>query len=338
MDIVAAWVQFEIPFLLQAEDSIDNPTKAFQIQKDGIPAELRLSKQKQESSAHGGSMFGLVEGERLGNVSSTTVLIGFAEPFLESLDDAYHVEYEEVSEEGNTLMTSTLDTPQGKIAEGAVAWLNEFLETYRATFGYYWIRRLQPSEIAHFQLTFVAENGDEYTEGLMYAKDGLTLGTTTMDEEQRTILQSRLKSDESVPTPVALELDAKNNLDLGEYRLAVIVSATMFESLLKTSLREVMQAEGKSKEEIKKAFQRDDGGYKGVKQLAKECHKTFHFDFKGSDEFDAWNKKTRELRNSVIHEGYEPSEEEAVGALAAAEDARNLLTKKITERIEKLHD
>jgi hypothetical protein len=336
MDVVAAWADFEIPFLIQVEDSIDGPENAFQVTRDGIPAELRFEKRKRTSDTHGGKMFGLVEGERLGNVSYTYVQVGFAKPYLNLLSDDYNTEYEQIAEGSRQILSSSLDTVRGKVAKDALEWTNLFLEKYRSTFGYYWIRRLKPSEIVHFNLTFVAENGEEYTDGMMYAQDGLTPGSTTLDDEQRTILQSRLTDQQSVPTAISLKLDARDRLDIGEYRLAVLLAGTMFESFLKTSLQEVMEAEGKSEEYIANAFENDNGDYKSVVTLAKGCSRTFHFDFEGSDEYEDWYEDTRGLRNDVIHEGYQPSEGEAERAIESAEAAVNVLAGKIEQRVQKL--
>lgn len=336
MKLAAVWIDFKIPFLIQVEDSLEEPKNAFQVRKEGIPAELRFKKKAETSDTHGGKMFGLIEGERLGNVSYTVVRVGFAEPYIDSLGEKYETEYEEISDGGRQILSNSLDTLRGKVAKDAVEWTNLFLEKYRSTFAYYWIRRLNPSEIAHFTLTFVAENGDKYTNALMYAQDGLTPGSTTLDDEQRTVLQSRLTDRRSVPTTLSLELDAKDKLDIGEYRLSVLVAGTMFESFLKTSLREVMEAEGRSDEYIENAFEEDNGDPKSVVALAKDCDKTFHFDFKGSKEYEDWDKNTRQLRNNVIHEGYQPSEEEAERAIESAEAAVDVLGEKISERIQKL--
>lgn len=336
MNVVAAWVDFKIPFLIQVEDSLDRPKYAFQVTKGGIPAELRIEKKAETSETHGGTMFGLVEGERLGNISYSVVRIGFAEPYFDSFGDKYETEYEEISEGSRQVLSNSLDTLRGKVARDAVEWTNLFLEKYRTTFGYYWIRRLKPSEIAHFTLTFVAENGDEYTDGFMYAQDGLTPGSTTMDDAQRAILQSRLTDQQSIPTTLSLKLDAQGKLDIGEYRLAVLLAGTMFESFLKTSLREVMESEGRSEEYIENAFEYDDGDYKSVVTLAKGCHKTFHFDFAGTEEYEDWSEDTRGLRNDVIHQGYQPSEGEAERAVESAEAAVNVLAEKIGKRIQQL--
>lgn len=336
MEVVAAWADFEIPFLIQVEDSLDGSDNAFQVTKDGITAELRFEKRAETSDIHGGKIFGLVEGERLGNVSHTVVRVGFAEPYIDSLGEEYKTGYEDIAEGNRQVLSSNLDTIRGKVANDAVEWTNLFLEKYRATFGYYWIRRLKPSEIAHFKLTFVAENGEEYTEGMMYAQDGLTPGSTTLNDEQRTVLQSRLTDQQSVPTTLSLKLDAKDKLDIGEYRLAVLLAGTMFESFLKTSLREVMEAEGRSKEYIENALKNDDGDYKSVVSLAKDCHKTFHFGLEESDEYEDWYENTRALRNDVIHEGYQPSEMEARLAIESAEAAVNELAEKIGDRVQKL--
>lgn len=339
MDIVAEWVEFEIPFLIQVEDSFEGNSDArFQVRIDGIPAEVQFKKEVREEESRPGSMFGLVEGERLGNVSYTLVRIGFARPFLDSLDEEYQSSFEDIQEGGPTRMTSSLDSREGQLIKSAIDYMNLFLERYRATFGYYWIRRLKPSEIAYFKLFSVAENGEEYNHNVMYAHKGLTPASATLDRAQHEVLQSRLTDEHEVPAAVSLRLDARDNLDLGEYKLSVILAGTMFETFLKRRLRLVMEIEGKSPSTIEQAFVRSDGRYKGVVQLAKESHKTFHFDFSGSDEYQEWMEKTRELRNEVIHEDYQPTEDEADEALTASVNAVELLEREIDERVKKLEE
>lgn len=337
MDIVAEWVEFEIPFLIQVEDSFDgNEHTRFQVERNDIPAEFQFEKQVREEEGRPGSMFGLVEGERLGNVSYTKVRIGFAQPFINSLDEEYQSSFEKITEGGQARLISSLESREGYIIKEAVNYLNLFLDRYRASFDYYWIRQLKPSEIAYFTLHSVAEDGSEHKHGVMYAQDGLTPGSVTLDEQQYKILQSRLHDNHEIPAPVSLELDAKDKLDLGEYRLCVILSETMFESFLKTNLRQIMEAEGKSPEEIENAFRRGDGDYKGIVRVAKDAHKTLHFDFEGTDEYENWRQKTRDVRNDVVHDGYMPTDNEARKALNAASNAIELLSEEMAERAEEL--
>jgi len=283
-----------------------------------------------------GSMFGLVEGERLGNVSYTKVLVGFDQVFINLLNDEYPTSFEEVSEGGRTRMTNSLDSREGSIIEKAIDSLNLFLDRYRTTFSYYWIRQLKPSEIAYFTITSVAEDGSEYGQGMMYAKDGLTPASTTLDSQKHMILQSRLSDHFPAPTTISLEMDARDKIDLREYKVAAILSATMFESFLKTSLQEIMEAEGKSQTEIEDAFRKSNNEYKSITRVAKDAHKTIHFDFENSDEYENWEDKTRDLRNDVVHEGYSPSEAEARESLNAASDAVDLLSEKMSDRIDEV--
>jgi len=99
-------------------------------------------------------------------------------------------------------------------------------------------------------------------------------------------------------------------------------------------LQEIMEAEGRSQTEIEDAFRKSNNDYKSITRVAKDAHKTIHFDFENSDEYENWEDKTRDLRNDVVHEGYSPSEAEARESLNAASDAVDLLSEKMSDRID----
>lgn len=341
MEIAAEWVQFEIPYIIQVEDSFEgNESTRFQSYIDGVPAELQFKKEARGSENDGrpGMMFGQVEGDRLGNVSYTKVRVGFNQHFLDSLTEELQSDFEEVKEGSWTKWLKNLDGREGHIIRAAVDHINQFLEIYRASFGYYWIRGVSPSEIAYFMRATVPRDGEEYNHGLMYPRGGLKLGTTTIDDKGHEILNSRLRSEHQVPIVISLQLDVQDKLDLGEYRLAVITAETMFEAFLKDGLKDLMAAEGMADSEIESVFV-DGGDYTSISILAKETvPKTLHFDFEGTDEFEAWNEQTKKLRNRVVHEGYSPTENEAREAYEAADSAVGFLRSRMVERLEELRD
>lgn len=341
MKIAAEWVQFEIPYLLQVEDSFEeNEDARFQPRIDDIPAELQFKKVAHDDESHDrpGMMFGLVEGDRLGTVSYTKVSVGFDRQFLDTLSEDLQTDFETIKQGPRTKWLKNLNGREGNIIHAAVDYVNRFLEVYRAALGYYWIRGVNPSEVVYFMRTTVSNDREEYNHGSMYARGGLKLGTATIDEEGREVINNRLQAEHEVPFRISLRLDTQDKLDLGEYRLAVTTAGTMFEAFLKDGLRELIAAEGMSDEEIEAVFM-DDGDYTGIKTLATETiPKTLHFDFEATDEYEAWDKQTRELRNKVVHEGYIPSEEEARAAYEAADDAVEFLQNKMVERRKELED
>ena len=83
MEVAAEWVRFEIPYLLQVEDSFeDNKDARFHSRFEGVPAELQFKKQAREGneSERPGMMFGQIEGDRFGTVSYTNVKVGTSQP------------------------------------------------------------------------------------------------------------------------------------------------------------------------------------------------------------------------------------------------------------------
>ncbi|ELY52338.1 hypothetical protein [Natronococcus jeotgali] len=341
MEVAAEWVQFEIPYILQVEDSFEgNKAARFRSSVEGVPAELQFKKEAREGEEgeRPGMMFGQVEGDRLGNVSYTKVKVGFDRQLLDTLPDDLDDDFEAVKEGGPTKWLKNLDGREGRIIRAAVDHVNQFLEVYRASLGYYWIRGVSPSEVVYFMRATVSENGDTYDHGTMYPGNALTPGSSTIDKEAHDTIEARLDTEHKVPITISLRLDAQDKLDLGEYRLAVITAGTMFEAFLKDGLKDLMTAQGMPDDKIESVFV-DDGDYTSITTLAKETvPKTLHFDFEATDEFEAWDEKTREMRNRVVHEGYVPSEEEARAAYEAAADVVEFLTDKMIERHEKLRD
>ena len=339
MEVVAEWVQFDIPYLLQVEDSIEgNEHARFRVEIDGVPAELQFKKEAQdnERSDRPGMMFGLVEGDRHGNVSYTKVVVGFDQQLLNTIPEDMQKNFESIKQGSPTKWLRGLDNREGRIIRAAVDSINRFLEVYRASLGYYWVRGISPSEIIYFMRTTVSENEDEYNHGLMYPRGGLKPGTATLGEKEHNTLNARLQAEHQVPIEITLRLDAQDKLDLGEYRLAVITAGTMFETFLKDGLKELMAAEGMSDEDIRDVFV-GEGDYTGVKTLARETvPKTLHFDFEATEEYKIWNKQTREMRNKVIHEAYSPTQEEARAAYESANEAVEFLRDRMIERREEL--
>lgn len=341
MEVAAEWVRFKIPYIIQVEDSFEeNENARFRSQIDGVPAELRFKKEAHDGEERDrpGMMFGQVEGDRLGNVSYTKVIVGLDQQFLTTLPDELQSNFEGVKEGGRTKWLKNLDGREGHIIRTAVDHVNQFLEVYRASLGYYWIRGINPSEVVYFMRTTVPQDGDEFNHGSMYPRGGLTPGTSTINEEGHDTIQARLQTEHKVPITISLRLDAQDKLDLGEYRLAVITAGTMFEAFLKDGLKDLMAAEGMSDAEIVAVFV-DNGDYTRITTLAKETvPKTLHFDFEATDEFKAWDEQTRKMRNRVVHEGHVPSEDEARAAYEAAESAIEFLTDKMIERRKELAD
>ena len=264
--------------------------------------------------------------------------MGFDRQLLETLPNELQSDFENVKKGGPTKWLRNLDGREGHIIRTAVGHVNQFLEIYRASLGYYWIRTVSPSEVVYFMRTTVPKSGENYHHGVMYPGSALTPGTSTISEESHDIIEARLNTEHEIPITISLRLDAQDKLDLGEYRLAVITAGTMFEAFLKDGLKELMAAEGMSDEEIESVFV-DNGDYTSISTLAKvTVPKALHFDFEETVEFESWDEKTREMRNRVVHEGYIPSEDEARAAFEAADTALEFLTDKMIERHKELKD
>jgi hypothetical protein len=88
---------------------------------------------------------------------------------------------------------------------------------------------------------------------------------------------------------------------------------------------------------LKPKFKRGEDDYRSITDIAKKVvPRGLHIKFEDTDEYRAWKKDTRELRNDVIHEGHRPSKTEAERAYTASKNAVEYLEEKVDERLAEL--
>lgn len=336
MQIAAEWVCFDIPFLIQAENSIDgNENARFHPYRDGISAEIRIEKKPTEHPS--GQMAGLVEGDRLGTVSQTRIQVGFNSEFLSTIPDELTTDFEHVKADAYMRKMPELEGRDGFLIEAAVDYLNRFLDVYRTELDRYWIRELLPEEIVYFTLHSIVTDEQKHRRIRWFSGGTLVPMTAAISVEDTAYLNALLEEEAQIPVHQELDLAAQDKIDLREYDIAVINAATMFEAWLKNALRTVLRAEGLPEAEIESHFKHSPDHYKSITTIATDVvGRALHLNFEDTDEFSAWKKHTRNLRNDVIHEGYQPTKSEAEDAYTASTDAVDFLEEKVDKRLAEL--
>lgn len=117
---------------------------------------------------------------------------------------------------------------------------------------------------------------------------------------------------------VGLRLDAKRALDRdGDYRSAVLATATAAEILLDDVLRHVLWEDGTRPEDAAKLF--TDSRASAASRVPREHPRLLGGDWdpKGTGPVAGWREAIAEVRHRVVHAGYEPSLDDARRAVEA---------------------
>jgi hypothetical protein len=324
MSIQYEWVCFDIPFFLQAPDSFDgNEAARFYPSVDGDTAELRFKRDSVET--RGGETFGMAAGDRLGNVSYTRVRVGVGDDVLEAAPEP---------SDGQYALTSDLRGRDGWLIGKAIEFLNQFLRVYRVSLEYYWIRPLTPQEIVTFELVSVHENSETVSRHRKITPGALQVPNSTLDIEQCRALNALMQGESSVPLTGEIDLDVQDKIDLEEANLAVLNAERFFELWVKNAFEVVASERGWSEDEIRDLLKKDNGEYEYISNIAGNfIGQHLDFAFSDTDEYDAWKEDTHDVRNSVAHEGYIASVEEAIAAYKASADAVLLLAEEFSAEL-----
>lgn len=325
MSIKSEWVCFDIPFFLQLPDSFDDNVYARLYPTiDGKSAELRFKREPIES--RGGKTFGMVVGDRLGNASYTKTRVGLTEPILKDIP--------EDETEGRYFLTSDLRDRDGYLIGESVQYLNQFLQAYRTSLEYFWIRPLTPREIVSFELVSVYENGEQETRHRKITGRSLKLPNATLGKEECGYLNGLLQDEVPIPLLDEIDLDTQDKIDLEESSLAVLNAERFFEIWLKNAFEIILRSRGWGDNEIDDLLKRDNGEYERLSNIAGNfVDHHLNFKFQDTDEYTGWLENTHKLRNEIAHEGYNANRDEAVNAYKAAIEATILLSNEFDDEL-----
>lgn len=274
---------------------------------------------------------GEIIGDRTGRASFSTVRVNFP---LEQFDKSKH---------WNTKLFVSL----------AVDFVNKFLSNYRAVTERFYISPVTPAVIQNFIIQSTYDDGDtrvqtyatdksvidipdkvSVLDDSMYLMDATLHGMGgAISEEKDEFLRRVLREGKMPPILMELDLEVQNKLDLREWRLAVLESAILFETYLNTILRAAYRKSGLKTDEIERKFLKNV--QKSIplsctaiaKSLVKDA---IGLDFESTEEFQAWARNTRDLRNDIVHgKKFHVSDAEARLSCDSVKNAMDLLSQYI---------
>lgn len=295
------YVEFEIPYLLKLEDSIEqNPDWRFEIENDGQIAELRFRKEKSENYEY----TAFPAGDRSGNLCWTKVQVRFPGG---------------LSGDGRT--------EDGSLIEASREILNRFLEAYRAVMADEWIRELAFQDIVEF--TVYWDLGSKTESRTVYVPNE-TFGSPSLEVETRDEIQRYLYEDITINPSKRIDLNTQEKIHRGEYELAVINAARHFEFWAKNIFVYLKEQRGTAPDEAVNLVI-------GVNISNLACNffrDHLDFDFQKTDEYEMWSEQTQDIRNNVIHEGWHISEEQAQQAYQASLKAIARITEEFEDDLQ----
>lgn len=279
------YVEFTIPYLLKIKDSFEqNPDWRFEIDQEGVIAELRFKKEKSETYTY--SAF--PEGDRSGNLCWTKVQVRFTGG---------------LSKDGKS--------PDGTLIEASLQAINRFLEVYRAVMEDEWIRDLAFENIVEF--TVYWDTGSEVESKTVYLPNE-TFGELEMDVETRDQMQKYLDERIRINPAKKMDLDTQEKIHRGEYDLAVIIADRLFEFWAINVFVHLKDSRGESVDDAVELVTNN----KFTNVISNFYRDHLGFDFQATTGYEEWKEYTHELRNNVVHEGWHVSEEEAQRAYDAS--------------------
>lgn len=320
-------VVFEIPYAIRIEDGFElaieddhielslfggEQAHEIEVLLQNRFARLRFNQKKKRDRIHFEGPF-TVEGDRLGRSLSTEVLMHFSDEFMdgipadviESTPSNYH--------EGGTIFGSSLSPPIDKyLVTWAVNFLNKFLEHYRFFENEYWIKSLTPQSIQEFHLWRI-----DGTKIDRHRRRIWTRGPSKGGHIETEKLQKFLRTDTGIPLLHRLRLNSRDNIDITDYQEAIIQTAQLFELWIINAYILISKANGVDEREAESEVTKPNGDYFHPYNVMDKLNSNYNYNFKDTDEFEYWENSCKNIRNEIIHRGYEPSRSEAFEAYEA---------------------
>jgi len=308
-------IAFDIPYHIQVRDSFKgNRESRFYPVIENIPAELRFESNTVDSYSI--AIAGTAVGDRHGNLGYSSVQVWFGEDFIDHIPE--DIENEVAIDAVPVFRMGSLGGLEGHLIENAVMYVNKFLEVYRSRTSFYWITPLSPYTITQFAVVDHYKNQSDDVRYRFVTESPLKTGPLNDS------VQNEIKRGVQLETPITLynqlDLNAEDKISRGDYNSAIIDSAILFETWIKEAFQIIAVKKGYSESwAIDKVTKGDGSGdYLSPKNIASDQILRLGFDFSETDEFQRWDKKTREVRNNVVHEGYQSNENEAREAKSSA--------------------
>lgn len=201
----------------------------------------------------------------------------------------------------------------------AVARVNRLIEHYRDVFGDPLVRPVSSLHLVHFTMVEESKGGERQQRAVSRGAGPLRVGLGDEDKARETEIRARLERDEPPTIQRMIELDIRARVSTGEYRLAVVEAATLFESWLRPALEQALMRKGDTPAQVAGRFSRPNGVPRGVRNIVTTVLPvaTGYSGFESTPEFADWDA-ARELRNDLVHgHRLRVTAAEAVGAVDA---------------------
>ena len=313
--LIQRYVSFELPFPLALRNSLpdwDQPPGQEELAPEiyvageppaAVTTRLIIAK---GGGTQGIQAFGELEGgDPYGRISFSRVCV------------RYHIE-----------TTPTAEGWDGdQLARAAVTAVNRVITHYRDVAGKWILSPLSVDDVAHFVIVEDYAAHPRHTWFLTKGRGPLRMGLGEEERAREEALRARLQSGQDVPFLRQLHLAALSHFDSGDFRLAVVEQATLFEAWLRRRLVGALRQQGMTEDKIEKKFQDPKGKFLTITTIARDLvPEILGKNFVKSAPGQAWQKKCVFVRNELIHGSREAvSQAEATAALVAADEARKFL-------------
>lgn len=254
-------------------------------------------------------MMGEVPGDRSGRASFSSVLVLF--------------DYATLQPE--------LRLDVRRVIHLAIDGINHLIAHYRVLADRPYIRSVTPSEVQEFQYYTQYDDGTE--EQMEYGEGSGPLHGFggAIDDSTEVALRAAVRVEGEPPIDLTLDADIRNNIDLREWRLALIQSAILFEAHLAACIRLGFHKQGLDEGAMSAWFAKPDGYPRSATSLAATVvPPALGFDFASTAEFADWTRHVRDPRNDLVHgKRFAVSQEEAQLAYRVVRTASALLTSRV---------
>lgn len=324
-------VLFEVPYSFRLNDSLmfeeEGPRDEAEMEKgnenligetfpiliDEIPAELAFRKRSSIDGMEFGGPGYSAPRDRLGNIIHTQVAVRYEKPFIDQIPQ--HIE----RETGDVIYGSKLEGLDKYLVGETTKYFNQFLVAYRIVTESYWLRPLLAEDISSFNI--LAMNSGEIEDKWSVRKSGGGLKGGNISKTEEQIIRNVLIQEADPPLEDQLKLQAEDQIDLGQFDLAIISVERWYETALRERFMQVKRARGSSPTEALKRIKEPDGEYVDLKNLLEIIASDLNFEYQPLHIYKQYYLNCRGLRNKVVHEGYTATEEDAMYASLCAQQA-----------------
>jgi len=281
-------VELDIPYYLHINDD------EYEFERQGVKYKVEIEKRKRNKSFFNGTAFIEYMYDDKGNIWYTHVKITYPGILREKCVKSYWLD----------------EPPRSSIKQRTLEILNDFLEIYRYLTREFHIRRLRYQDVINWKLYRIVNSQKIpvreaiFDRGLKGVKIVIGQGDYTQNTNK---LKNLLQWSKQIPPHEKLLLDAENALLNEEYRISVILSEMALENYVNNLLMEKLGIQKYRK------IERDSIR----KKLCKYLKDVLGYSLKdlSYDLWKVWDDEIRDIRNRVVHRGYETSSAEAVKAL-----------------------